>query len=154
MWWIVFGSSIPWKLDKHRVTTNLNTNMEVRKYILQSRYTIFPGSRIGKVNPCILFWHLNRLFLPSVITKEIKNETINNIASKWDLFPLFPYLLKVNSYYISMLSSFRHISARSTLYKVFASRFSTLNPVQEAERVTEVRNILNSVHNNYYEFIL
>ena len=32
-----------------------------------------------------------------------------------------------------------------TLYKTSVVRFSTLNPVQQAERVTEVRNVLNSV---------
>lgn len=44
-----------------------------------------------------------------------------------------------------MLASVKRLSTSSILSRAIVSRFSTLNPVLQAERVSEVRNVLNSV---------
>lgn len=44
-----------------------------------------------------------------------------------------------------MLASVKRLSVSSNLSRAIVSRFSTLNPVLQAERVSEVRNVLNSV---------
>ena len=61
-------------------------------------------------------------------------------------FPWFEKLIfLVIAKVFSMLASIKKFSTTSTLCKVFASHFSTLNPILQAERVSEVRNVLNSV---------
>lgn len=44
-----------------------------------------------------------------------------------------------------MLSSLRTIRSLLPARRVFVSCFSTLNPVEQASRTEEVRNVLNSV---------
>lgn len=48
-----------------------------------------------------------------------------------------------------MLSSLKMGATSPSLVRVLASRFSTLNPMAEAQRVEEIRNVLNSVSDYY-----
>ena len=138
------------KEERRNSTRHSKPNLEINKNFLQLSNTFLPRRCIGKVNPRILLTHS----LGSTLNDRPSDRTTQ--CTMIILTGGIPYSCSYywkreffNSQYLisSMLSSLRIGATSSSFVRVLASRFSTMNPMVEAQRVEEIRNVLNSVWN-------